>query len=46
LNSGIFVLHAATFLGELACLTSEILDATRPVSAGLREDLDFLRLDR
>lgn len=44
-NSGIFVLHAATFLKELARLAPDILEAARDALLKAREDLGFLRLD-
>lgn len=44
-NSGIFVLHARTFLDELQHLTPDILSAARGALAKAREDLGFLRLD-
>jgi mannose-1-phosphate guanylyltransferase/mannose-6-phosphate isomerase len=45
-NSGVFVLHAKTFLDELARLEPKILEAVRQAWAGAEEDLGFLRLDR
>ena len=45
-NSGIFVLHAQTFLDELGRLQPEILDAAKMALAGAQEDLGFLRLDK
>jgi mannose-1-phosphate guanylyltransferase/mannose-6-phosphate isomerase len=45
-NSGIFVLHAKTFLDELARLQPAILDAARGALAKAEPDLGFLRLDR
>jgi mannose-1-phosphate guanylyltransferase/mannose-6-phosphate isomerase len=45
-NSGIFVLHARTFLSELEQLAPEILEAARGALAKASEDLGFLRLDR
>ncbi len=45
-NSGIFVLHARTFLVELEQLAPEILAAARAALAAATEDLEFLRLDR
>lgn len=45
-NSGIFVLHARTFLEELAQLQPAILEAARGALAGAHDDLGFLRLDR
>jgi mannose-1-phosphate guanylyltransferase/mannose-6-phosphate isomerase len=44
-NSGIFVLHAATFLKELDCHAPEILHAAREALVASTEDLGFLRLD-
>ncbi len=44
-NSGIFVLHARTFIEEMARLAPEILAAARAALADAREDLGFLRLD-
>ena len=44
-NSGIFVLHARTFIEEMARLAPEILAAARGALDGAREDLGFLRLD-
>jgi mannose-1-phosphate guanylyltransferase/mannose-6-phosphate isomerase len=44
-NSGIFVLHAKTFLEELAEFEPQILAAARAALAGAERDLDFLRLD-
>jgi mannose-1-phosphate guanylyltransferase/mannose-6-phosphate isomerase len=43
-NSGIFVLHAATFLDELADLAPEILAAARQSLAQSADDLGFRRL--
>ena len=45
-NSGIFVLHARTFLNELEQLAPEILAAARDAYAQATDDLGFLRLDR
>ncbi len=45
-NSGIFVLHARTFLEELARLQPRILDAAKQALVKATEDLGFLRLDR
>jgi len=45
-NSGIFVLHARTFLEELARLEPKILEAARGGLAKASDDLGFLRLDR
>jgi mannose-1-phosphate guanylyltransferase/mannose-6-phosphate isomerase len=45
-NSGIFVLHARTFLEEIARLEPRILDAARAALARASDDLGFLRLDR
>jgi len=44
-NSGIFVLHARTFVEELAALEPRILAAARGALAQAKEDLGFLRLD-
>ena len=44
-NSGIFVLHAASFLTELERLAPDILAAVTPAVENAREDLGFLRLD-
>ncbi len=44
-NSGIFVLHAATFIAELKQLAPDILAAAREALQGASEDLGFLRLD-
>jgi mannose-1-phosphate guanylyltransferase/mannose-6-phosphate isomerase len=44
-NSGIFVLHARTFLSELEKLAPEILHAARAAFDGAAEDLGFLRLN-
>jgi mannose-1-phosphate guanylyltransferase / mannose-6-phosphate isomerase len=45
-NSGIFVLHARTFLEELARLEPKILEAARGGLARATDDLGFVRLDR
>lgn len=45
-NSGIFVLHAATFLEELGRFQPEILDAVDQAVRRAAHDLDFLRLDQ
>jgi len=45
-NSGIFVLHARTFLSELEQFAPEILAAAREAFAKATDDLGFLRLDR
>jgi mannose-1-phosphate guanylyltransferase/mannose-6-phosphate isomerase len=45
-NSGIFVLHARTFLEELARLEPRILEAARAALARATDDLGFMRLDR
>jgi mannose-1-phosphate guanylyltransferase/mannose-6-phosphate isomerase len=45
-NSGIFVLHAETFLRELERFEPRILEAARGALAGAQEDLGFLRLDK
>jgi len=44
-NSGIFVLHAASFLAELENLAPDVLAAVTPAVENAREDLGFLRLD-
>jgi len=44
-NSGIFVLHAATFLSELERLQPEILTAASAALQNAERDLEFLRLD-
>jgi mannose-1-phosphate guanylyltransferase/mannose-6-phosphate isomerase len=44
-NSGIFVLHARTFIEEMKRLAPEILSAAQAALAGAREDLGFLRLE-
>jgi mannose-1-phosphate guanylyltransferase / mannose-6-phosphate isomerase len=44
-NSGIFVLHAQTFIDELQRLTPDILTAARSALHNAREDMSFLRLD-
>ncbi len=44
-NSGIFVLHAATFLDEMARLAPEVLDAARTAYAKRTQDIGFERLD-
>ncbi|MBU2580289.1 MAG: mannose-1-phosphate guanylyltransferase/mannose-6-phosphate isomerase [Alphaproteobacteria bacterium] len=44
-NSGIFVLHAATFLAEMKRLQPEILACAENALAGAQPDLEFLRLD-
>ena len=45
-NSGIFVLHARTFLSELAQLAPEILAAAQEAFDVASSDLGFLRLDQ
>lgn len=45
-NSGIFVLHAATYLAELERLDPSMLAAAKAALGGAVRDLDFLRLDR
>jgi len=45
-NSGIFVLHARTFIEELQRLEPRILDAARLALTRASDDLGFLRLDR
>jgi mannose-1-phosphate guanylyltransferase/mannose-6-phosphate isomerase len=44
-NSGIFVLHAATFLSELRQLAPDILEAAHAAFEAGQEDIGFLRLD-
>ena len=44
-NSGIFVLHARTFLSELESLAPDILGAARGALDAAKQDLGFLRLD-
>ena len=44
-NSGIFVLHAATFLEELGRLEPQVLDAAEQALDAAVNDLEFLRLD-
>ena len=44
-NSGIFVLHAATFLEELARLEPEVHEAAERALNGAVQDLEFLRLE-
>lgn len=45
-NSGIFVLHARTFLKELSRLEPRVLEAATTALALAETDLDFQRLDR
>ena len=45
-NSGIFIIHARTFLEEVARLEPLILEAARGALAGAQSDLGFMRLDR
>jgi mannose-1-phosphate guanylyltransferase/mannose-6-phosphate isomerase len=45
-NSGIFVLHAATFIAELEQLAPDILRAARDALAAATHDLGFLRLNK
>jgi mannose-1-phosphate guanylyltransferase / mannose-6-phosphate isomerase len=45
-NSGIFVLHARTFIDELARHNPAVLDAARTALDRAEMDLGFLRLDR
>ena len=45
-NSGIFVLHARTYVDELARFDPKILAAARAALDGASEDLGFLRLDK
>ena len=44
-NSGIFVLHARTFIDELKRLAPDILSAAQAALDNAREDLGFLRLE-
>jgi mannose-1-phosphate guanylyltransferase/mannose-6-phosphate isomerase len=44
-NSGIFVLHARTFVDEMKHLAPDILAAAEGALAKARDDLGFLRLD-
>ena len=44
-NSGIFVLHARTFIDELQRLAPDILAAAQSALSNAREDLGFLRLE-
>lgn len=45
-NSGIFILHARTYLEELARLEPAILEAARNALARATDDIGFLRLDK
>lgn len=45
-NSGIFVMHARTFIEELGRLAPRILDCAREALVKAEEDLGFLRLER
>jgi mannose-1-phosphate guanylyltransferase/mannose-6-phosphate isomerase len=45
-NSGIFVLHARTFIEEMGRLAPAVLDAARAAVAGAADDLGFQRLDK
>ena len=45
-NSGIFVLHARTFIEEMAKLAPAILEAARGALDGAEQDLGCTRLDR
>lgn len=45
-NSGIFVLHARTFIDELKRLSPQILDAAGAAFDAATPDLEFLRLDQ
>lgn len=45
-NSGIFVLHARTYIDELARLEPKILEAAKAAWSKAEHDLGFLRLDR
>ena len=44
-NSGIFVLHAATFLDEMARLAPDVLEAARTAYTDRTHDIGFERLD-
>lgn len=44
-NSGIFVLHAATFLDEMARLAPDVLEAARTAYTDRTQDIGFERLD-
>lgn len=44
-NSGIFVLHAATFLDEMARLAPDVLDAARTAYEKRTHDIGFERLE-
>lgn len=44
-NSGIFLLHAKTFIAEAERLQPEIVKASRAALDGAASDMDFLRLD-
>ncbi|GGX92085.1 mannose-1-phosphate guanylyltransferase [Litchfieldella qijiaojingensis] len=44
-NSGMFMFHASRYLEELERLQPTMLSACRAAVAGVRADLDFLRLD-
>ena len=44
-NSGIFVLHARTFINEVAQYEPHMLEAARAALANASEDLGFLRLE-
>jgi mannose-1-phosphate guanylyltransferase/mannose-6-phosphate isomerase len=43
-NSGNFLFHAATMLGEISRFEPEMAEAAKAAVAGLTRDLDFLRL--
>ncbi|HRD78076.1 MAG TPA: mannose-1-phosphate guanylyltransferase/mannose-6-phosphate isomerase [Hyphomicrobiaceae bacterium] len=45
-NSGIFVLHARTFIDELSRLEPRIFEAARAALGRAQEDLGFMRLDK
>lgn len=45
-NSGIFVLHAKTFLDEVAAFEPAIMEAAQASLSGAGADFEFLRLDR
>jgi mannose-1-phosphate guanylyltransferase/mannose-6-phosphate isomerase len=44
-NSGMFLLHAATYLAELESFAPAIVAACRQAMGGARRDLDFIRVD-
>ena len=45
-NSGIFVLHAKTFIDEMARLAPRVLEAAREALDAAHEDLGYIRLDQ